>query len=315
MRIVVSQIVEDGARAGAGNGRTEKGDDRRRIASPGYRRASRATRPPVVRPSGDGSYILVVGGRHWRDAVAAGEADIDCNVRDDLTEQEVRELQLAERYHTASMAPMELGKAFMVYRDTYDVTQQELARRTGITPGTIHHYESLIRTLDPELGKHVDSGELTFKEARSIADISDFERQAEIAQPFLSGRLSSVYVERVVGLAKSAPELSIEQIIEEVVNGRKAPAPEPPPVKEPQEPGVFDPSRLVGAILEVAGELDALQLQVVPEYRRLKLISSLRILETRVSLALGFLNSGQTVESDVLRPMVRTAVSEGTLTR
>ncbi|MBM3958080.1 MAG: hypothetical protein FJ313_08530, partial [Gemmatimonadetes bacterium] len=43
--------------------------------------------------------------------------------------------------------------------------------------------------------------------------------------------------------------------------------------------------------------------QTVPEYRRLKLISSLRILQARVSLALTFLNSGQAVESDVLRPM------------
>jgi len=270
-----------------------------------------------VRPDGDDVFVLVVGGRQWRDAVAAGATEIECSVREDLAEQEVRELQLAENYHTASIPPMELGKAFMVYRDTFNVTQQELARRTGITPGTIHHYESLIRTLDPELGKHVDSGELTFKEARSIADISDFRRQAEVAGPFLSGRLSSVYVERVVGLAKSAPELSVEQIIEEVVNGRKAPAPTPAPVavREPQEAGVFDPARLAGTVLEVAGELDALQLQAVPEYRRLKLISSLRILETRVSLALGFLNSGQAVESDVPRPMGRAAVAARTPAR
>ena len=315
MKIPVSRIVKDAEHSDVRGGSRENGDARRRGASPSYRRSARGTRPPIVRPAGDSTYLLVVGARHWRDSVAAGETEMECNVRDDLTEQDVRELQLAERYHTASMPPMGLGKAFMVYRDTYNVTQQELARRTGITPGTIHHYESLIRTLDPELGKHVDSGELTFKEARSIADISDFERQAEIAEPFLSGRLSSVYVERVVGLAKSAPELSVEQIIEEVVNGRKAPAPEPLPVKEPQEPGVFDASRLAGGILEVAGELDALQLQAVPEYRRLKLISSLRILETRVSMALTFLNSGQAVESDVLRPMGKPTVTEHTSVR
>ncbi|NQU97203.1 MAG: ParB/RepB/Spo0J family partition protein [Chloroflexi bacterium] len=315
MRIPVNQIVEDPVQARGRGGDTGDGSGRRQPVSPGYRRSTRGTLPPVVRPAGDSSYVLVVGGRHWEEAVAAGETTIECSVQEDLTEQGVRELQLAEHYHAGRIPPMELGKAFMVYRDTYSVTQQELARRTGITPGTIHHYESLIRTLDPELGKHVDSGELTFKEARSIADISDFERQAEIAAPFLSGRLSSVYVERVVGLAKSAPDLPIEQIIGEVVNGRKAPAPEPPPVREPQEPGVFDTSRLAGAILDIAGELDALQLQAIPEYRRLRLISSLRILETRVSLALGFLNSGQAVESDVLRPMGEPAAAERTPVR
>ena len=317
MRIPVSRIVEDAGKTRHRDGGSENGEGSRRGASLGYRRSSRARRPPVVRPVGDETYVLVVGGRHWREAVAAGAMDIECSVQEDLTEQEVRELQLAEQYYTASIPPMELGRAFMVYRDTYNVTQQELARRTGITPGTIHHYESLIRTLDPALGKHVDSGELTFKEARSIADISNFKRQAEVAEPFLAGRLSSVYVERVVGLAKSSRELSVEQIIEEVVNGRKAPAPAPMPVavREPQEVGVFDSSRLVGAMLDVAGELDALQLEVVPEYRRLKLMSSLRILETRVSLALGFLNSGQAIESDVPRPMGDAAVAGYTSVR
>ena len=207
---------------------------------------------------------------------------------------------------------MQLGRAFIRYRDKYGVTQQELARRTGITPGTIHHYESLIRTLAPGLGDKVDSGELTFKEARSIADIEDHERQMLIAEPFINGTLSSVHVERIVGRAKGAPELTVEQLIEEVVNGKRpetvqasAPATEP---KQESAPRERNTESLESTVLHLAGELDALPMQVIPEYRRLKLISSLRILDSRLRTALAALNSGQALESPVPKPMSRNGV-------
>jgi ParB-like chromosome segregation protein Spo0J len=165
-------------------------------------RGSRTARDPVVLAVED-RYVLLAGARKLRTAQEAGEKEVECTVKESVTEQERWELLLAEQYHSSLVPPMDLGQAFISYRDKYDITQQELARRTGITPGTIHHYESLIRTLAPGLGGKVNSGELTFKEARSIADIDDHERQLEIAKPFVDGRLSSVHVERIVGRAKS----------------------------------------------------------------------------------------------------------------
>ncbi len=54
---------------------------------------------------------------------------------------------------------------------------------TIIYSGTIHHYESLIKKLNPKLLVSLDDGDLTFKEARCIADIDNFELQNEIAKP------------------------------------------------------------------------------------------------------------------------------------
>ena len=220
MRIPIEQILPDPDN----HGRARKGG--RQAESRDASRAPRAKRNPVVLHDGRGRYVLLAGASQLRAAKEAGESEIDCTVKEDLSDQEREELRLAEMYHGSLVPPMELGRAFMRYRDRHTVTQQELARRTGITPGTIHHYESLIRTLDPDLGKKVDSGELTFKEARSIADILGHRRQREIAAPFLDGRLSSVHVERVVGRAKTAPDISIEQLIEEVLNGTRVPDPD-----------------------------------------------------------------------------------------
>ncbi len=221
-----------------------------------------AMRQPLIvtpHPSGpsNGSgpaYVIVVGERLWMAAQRDGHTDIEGVVRNDVAEQEVRELQLSETYHHEKAPAMELGRSFLRHRERYGITQQELARRTGITPGTIHHYESLIRNLDPELGKKVDSGELTFKEARSIADIADYARQREIAEPFVSGRLSSVYVERVVGRAKSFPEQSIEELLDAAVNGTR---PAATPVLDPEprraEPVEEQPQDIEGVLLQIAG--------------------------------------------------------------
>jgi|ETNmetMinimDraft_35_1059890.scaffolds.fasta_scaffold27703_2 ParB-like chromosome segregation protein Spo0J len=268
--------------------RTKRPDGRRENT-----RSVRSKRDPVVL-STDNGYLLLAGERKLTAAKKAGEVVVECTVKEEVTTQERWELSLSEQYHSSLVPAMELGRAFMEYRDSHEVTQQELARRTGITPGTIHHYESLIRTLDPGLGERVDSGELTFKEARSIADIEDHIRQREIAQPFIDGRLSSVHVERIVGRAKTSATLSIEDIIEEVVNGKRAPEhkPEPAPIIQPAIPVEADTALIENAVLKIAGELEAMQLQVIPEYRRLKLISSLRILDSRLKSALLNLNGG-----------------------
>tara|TARA_B100000676_G_C18091631_1_gene860470 strand:- start:525 stop:1589 length:1065 start_codon:yes stop_codon:yes gene_type:complete len=290
LKIPIDQIFPD-----PGLPRQAKKNGRRESA-----RSMRSKRDPVVLPTNNG-YLLLAGERKLAAARDAGEVSVECTVKEEVTAQERWEFSLAEQYHSSLVPPMQLGRAFMEYRDNHDVTQQELARRTGITPGTIHHYESLIRTLDQGLGEKVDSGELTFKEARSIADIDDHVRQREIAQPFIDGRLSSVHVERIVGRAKTSATLSIEDIIEEVVNGKPAPElePEPAPVIQRAIPVEADTALIENAVLKIAGELDAMQLQVIPEYRRLKLISSLRILDSRLKSALASLNGGVAVASAV----------------
>jgi ParB-like chromosome segregation protein Spo0J len=292
LKIPIDQIFPDPdlPRPSRSNGRRES------------TRSVRSKRDPVVLSTDDG-YMLLAGERKLAAARDAGDVMVECTVKEEVTEQERWELSLAEQYHSALVTPMDLGRAFMEYRDQHEITQQELARRTGITPGTIHHYESLIRTLDPGLGEKVNSGELTFKEARSIADIDDHARQREIAQPFIDGRLSSVHVERIVGRAKTSATLTIEEIIDEVVNGKRPVerGPEPAPVIQPAAPVEADTELIENAVLKIAGELDALQLQVIPEYRRLKLISSLRILDSRLKSALASLNGGVAATTAVPR--------------
>ena len=122
--------------------------------------------------------------------------------------------------------------------------------------------------------------ELTFKEARSIADIDDHKRQIELAKPFLSGDLSSVHVEKIVSLAKKHPDSEVKVIIESVTKG-----------KQIIEEDTIDFDSIDSRILKISAEIDLIQSEEIPEFKRLKLISSLRILQSRTQLALSSLNT------------------------
>lgn len=300
MQIPVEQIIPDPEQKQRNLEGQSPGELRKGLSAVGL------NQPVLVRQvNGSGTYMIVVGERRWRTAQSAGQSGIECTVRSDVSEQDIRELQLSESYHHESVPPMEMGRAFLNYRERFGVSQQELARRTGITPGTIHHYESLVRNLTADLGEKVQSGELTFKEGRSIADIEGADRQREIAEPFVSGRLSSVYVEKVVGYAKKNPSMPIEQILEDVLKGTRAEDKAQKEAEPTPKIGV-DISKLESAALRLAGELDAMQLQVIPEYRRLNTISALRILDSKVQSAMLFLSGGLARESGMPHPLIRT---------
>lgn len=246
---------------------------------------------PVVEKISKNKYKLVSGAEKIHIANEKGEPAVNCNIITDLNDEEKGALDLRLSYQGSETCPITLGEKFLDFRKEFSITQQELAKKTGITPGTIHHYESLIKTLAPKLKINVKNKELTFKEARSIADIDDYDRQLQLAKPFLKGELSSVHVEKIVSLAKKHPTTEVKIIIESITKGRqiveeKKPEPEKKIIENPIDFGSID-----SRILKISAEIDLIQSEEIPEFKRLKLISSLRILQSRTQLALSSLNT------------------------
>tara|TARA_S200000501_G_C20716942_1_gene696656 strand:- start:76 stop:966 length:891 start_codon:yes stop_codon:yes gene_type:complete len=246
---------------------------------------------PVVEKLSKNKYKLISGAEKIHIATEKGEPTVNCNVITELNEEEKGALDLRLSYQGSETCSITLGEKFLEFRKKFSITQQELAKKTGITPGTIHHYESLIKTLAPKLKANVKNKELTFKEARSIADIDDYDRQLQLAKPFLKGELSSVHVEKIVSLAKKHPTTEVKLIIESVTKGKqiiekKKPEPENKLTESPIDFGSID-----SRILKISAEIDLIQSEEIPEFKRLKLISSLRILQSRTQLALTSLNT------------------------
>tara|TARA_B110000438_G_scaffold290378_1_gene326011 strand:- start:190 stop:1077 length:888 start_codon:yes stop_codon:yes gene_type:complete len=248
---------------------------------------------PVVNEISKGKYKLISGAEKIHIAREKGVDSVDCNLLKSLGEEEKGALDLRLVYQGADICPINLGERFLSFRNKFTVTQQELAKKTGITPGTIHHYESLIKTLEPSLKIHVQNKNLTFKEARSIADIDDHPKQLELAKPFLDGTLSSVHVEKIVSLVKKHAKLDVKEIINSVIKGK--PIQEKEDTLKDEKKAISVPevnlTNIESKILEISAEIDLIQTQQIPEFKRLKLISSLRILQSRTQLALSSLNT------------------------
>ena len=268
-----------------------------------WARRRRQRRMPVVLAEKGKFYLLC--GRNTIDAAQrAGEDLVECVVKQGVSPEEREEFRLADEYFSSLLPPIKMAESFIHYREKYHVTQQELARRTGITAGTVHHYESLRKTLSPKLQTFVDRGKLTFKEARCIADIDGYQRQEELAQPFIDAKLSSVHVEELVAKAKSDLSIDSAALIAEFVG--EEPTSEKPKLEivEDEQPqnglelvhaqrinGDYDDLEAMqkDAFL-LAGSLEKLTSAEIPEYRRLRLVSTLRILGSRLNIALDHLN-------------------------
>ncbi len=315
MRIAISKIKLQ-------PGRPEYGRTRRPWA-----RRRRPRRMPIILAE-RGQFYVLAGHSHIMEAEKSGEDRIECIVRKTVSQEERDALQLHDEYFSSLLPPMKMAESFIRFRERYDVTQQELARRTGITAGTIHHYESLLRTLSTNLKKYVDNGALTFKEARCIADIDGKDRQMELARPFIDSRLSSVHVEALASKAKSNPDESVERLVSELLGNDE-------PVQEgehgldkadqkhsadssmrldeiipPQISVDRDLEGLQQTAFSLAGSFEQLMSIDIPEYRKLRLISTLRILSRRVEMALGHLNAGRaTREYKPPKPMFTATTS------
>lgn len=277
-----------------------------------WARRGRPGRIPLVLAE-EGTFYLLTGLCNVKDAEKAGVKRMECQVRKNVSPEEREELQLSDEYYSSLLPPMKMAEAFIAFRRKFGLSQQELARRTRITAGTIHHYESLLKTLAPKLRKHVDAGDLTFKEARGIADVEGHARQVELAQPFIDGRLSSVYVEELVSRAKSDDEVSIAELVKDAIREAEKAGNQSEETDgvvsssiglsdlEPSEGSELD--ILQEAAFRLAARLECLSGTNIPEYRRLRMISTLRILHARVEGALGHLNGGQARRDRRARPM------------
>jgi len=243
----------------------------------------------------DNHFVLYSGEKLLRMAKNNNKSKIECTIKESIFDIEA--INLSEIYFSGLKTPTTIAKEFIEFRKLRKISQQELSRRTGITPGTIHHYESLIKKLDPKLLSYLDEGKLTFKEARSIADLEDFDLQNEIAKPFIEGKISSVYVEKIIKNVKKNPKTSLDKIIKNVVNGVEVSINKEKFVSEISV--VENNLSIEEKILNFSIELESISEEEIPEYRRLRVISSLKILDSKIKSSLNHMNTSFVEKSKI----------------
>ena len=114
---------------------------------------------PIIVTKQDNYYKIVAGERRWRASKKAGLTEIPAIVRD-YDEQRNNEIALIENIQREDLNPIEKATAIRELLDKYNLTQQKLADKLGISRSGLANTVRILN-LQPEVIELVKEGKLT----------------------------------------------------------------------------------------------------------------------------------------------------------
>jgi ParB family chromosome partitioning protein len=157
--------------------------------------------PVVVRPTGPGSYELVMGERRWRACREAGMRAVPAIVRRTQDEAMLRD-GLLENLHRAQLNPLEEAAAYQQLLEDFGCTHEELAARIGRSRPQISNTLRLLK-LTPAVQRRVASGVLSAGHARTLVAVPDAAAQDRLATRVVAEGISVRSLEEIVALGEA----------------------------------------------------------------------------------------------------------------
>jgi len=157
--------------------------------------------PIVVRPSGN-KYEVVIGSRRLAAARELRLPTIPAIIRE-MDDQEALLESLTENFQRNNLQPREQGEAVNFLRNTFKMTQQEVAKQLGLAQSRISEIEVAYQLLIKleESGRRVEF--YPRKEARERGDAVPFEHTYMVATAFENPEVRQVF--------RNMPEERVEE--------------------------------------------------------------------------------------------------------
>src|SRR5713101_798150 len=160
-------------------------------------KANGVMQPIVVRPLRDGRFELIAGERRWLASQRAGKQTVPAIVRQ-VSDQQALELTIIENLQREDLGPMEQAQAFDRLSREFNVTQEQMAQRTGKDRTTIANYMRLLK-LPIEVQEELKRNqELTFSHAKLLLTLNSEEEIRRIAKEIVSKHLSTIQTEALI---------------------------------------------------------------------------------------------------------------------
>lgn len=134
---------------------------------------------PIIVEKIDNYYRIIAGERRWRASKIAGLKEIPCIVRD-VDEQKNKEISLIENIQRENLNPIEKALGYKELIDNYNLKQQELADRVGLSRAYVTNTLRLLN-LDPRVLKLAQEGKLSEGHCKTLLQFSDNEEQYQMA--------------------------------------------------------------------------------------------------------------------------------------
>ena len=134
---------------------------------------------PIIVTKKDNYYQIVAGERRWRASKKAGISEIPAIVRE-YDEQKNSEIALIENIQRQDLNPIEKAMAIRELLDTYNLTQQKLADKLGISRSGLANTVRILN-LSPNVIELVKEGKLTEGHCKALLAVDDPDKQYQAA--------------------------------------------------------------------------------------------------------------------------------------
>lgn len=161
-------------------------------------RSQGVVQPIVVTPGSDGKFTIIAGERRWRAARRAGLLEVPVVIRELENDRQLLEMALVENLQRSDLNPVEEGEAYRSLKDSFGLSQEEIARQVGKARSTISNAVRLL-SLPDEIQDMLRDGRLAAGQARPLLALEDTERQLELARRAVKRGLTARQLEELAG--------------------------------------------------------------------------------------------------------------------
>ncbi len=156
--------------------------------------------PLVVRRQGD-HYQIIAGERRWRAAQKAGLDRVPVVIQD-VSEDWALEIALIENIQREDLNPLEEAGAYRYLMDSFDLLQEEVAKRVGKDRSTVANALRLLR-LPEKVKNDLVENRLSMGHARALLALEQDEDIIEASQEIIRKKLSVRETEKLIKKIKS----------------------------------------------------------------------------------------------------------------
>ncbi|HEY2498480.1 MAG TPA: ParB/RepB/Spo0J family partition protein [Candidatus Angelobacter sp.] len=164
-------------------------------------RISGVVQPVVLRPAANGRFQLVAGERRWLASKRAGRTTIPAVVRQ-ISNEQAMEITIIENLQREDLNPVEQARAFERLSREFNMTQEQIAGRTGKDRASIANFIRLLK-LPEAVQEAMESGALNFGHGKVLLALAGYPEQLdraarEVMEKQLSVRQTEDLVSRLL---------------------------------------------------------------------------------------------------------------------
>jgi len=180
--------------------------------------------PIVVRPLSPNHYQLIAGERRWLASRQAGKSTVPAVVLQ-ATDEQTMEMTIVENLQRADLNPMEQARAYDRLGREFQLTQEQMAQRTGKDRASVANFLRLLK-LPQQVQQRVEAGELSFGHARTLLALESEQQMLSAAQKIaalsMSVRATETYVKNLLDPERKLGKADISAQQEEIDPNVKA---------------------------------------------------------------------------------------------